>query len=60
MPKKFSYKAILVKGPMNGVYAEFPFDSRQEFGTSKHIWSKVTVEGISSPALCRQGLTFIE
>ena len=45
MPKKFSYKTILVKGPMNGVYAEFPFDSRQEFGTSKHIWSKVTVEG---------------
>lgn len=45
MPKKFIYKTVLIKGPMNGVYAEFPFDSRKEFGTNKHIWCKVIVEG---------------
>ncbi|MCK3683861.1 YdeI/OmpD-associated family protein [Maribellus sp. YY47] len=45
MPKKFAYKTVLIKGPMNGVYAEFPFDSRKEFGTKKHIWCTVIVEG---------------
>ncbi|HPF52431.1 MAG TPA: YdeI/OmpD-associated family protein [Draconibacterium sp.] len=45
MPKKFSYSTILISGPMKGVYAEFPFDSRKEFGTKKHVWCKVTVEG---------------
>ena len=44
MAKKFSYKTILIKGPMNGVYAEFPFDSRKEFGTKKHVWCKITIE----------------
>ena len=32
---------------MNGIYAEFPFDSRKEFGTKKHVWCKVTFEGQS-------------
>jgi len=45
MPKKFTYKTVLIKGPMNGVYAEFPFDSRKEFGTNKHVWCTVIVEG---------------
>lgn len=44
MSKKFSYSTILISGPMNGVYAEFPFDSRNEFGTNKHVWCKVTVD----------------
>ena len=45
MPKKFSYSTILISGPMKGTYAEFPFDSRKEFGTKKHVWCKITVEG---------------
>ncbi|WP_167615825.1 DUF1905 domain-containing protein [Maribellus sediminis] len=44
MAKKFSYQTILVKGPMNGIYAEFPFDSRKEFNTRKHVWCKITLE----------------
>jgi hypothetical protein len=47
MGKKFSYKTILIKGPMNGIYAEFPFDSRKEFNTRKHVWCKLQVEGKS-------------
>ncbi len=42
--KKFTYKTVLVNGPFNGVYAEFPFESATEFGTKKHVWSKVTIE----------------
>lgn len=45
MAKKFSYETVLIKGSMNFVYAEFPFDSRKEFGTKKHVWCKITVEG---------------
>lgn len=45
MAKKFSYKTILIKGPVNGTYAEFPFDSRKEFNTRKHVWCKINVEG---------------
>ncbi|MFV0591764.1 MAG: YdeI/OmpD-associated family protein [Draconibacterium sp.] len=45
MPKKFSYKTTLIKGPMNSVYAEFPYDSRKEFNTNKHVWCKVSIEG---------------
>lgn len=45
MPEKFSYTTILVKGPMNGVFAEFPFDSRKIFGTKKHIWCNTNIEG---------------
>ena len=43
--KKFKYKTDLVKGPFKGAYADFPFDSAIEFGTKKHVWCKVTVEG---------------
>ncbi len=43
--KIFTYKTVLVNGPFKGVYAEFPFDSVKEFGTKKHVWSKVNIEG---------------
>lgn len=36
---------VLTKGPFNGTYAEFPFDSEKEFGTKKHVWCKISVEG---------------
>lgn len=45
MVKKFSYETVLIKGPMNMIYAEFPFDSRNEFGTKKHVWCKIVVDG---------------
>lgn len=45
MTKKFSYKTVLMKGPLKGTYAEFPFDSVKEFGTKKHVWCNVTIEG---------------
>ena len=43
--KKFKYETVLVNGPFKGTYAEFPFDSAKEFGTKKHVWCKVIVEG---------------
>lgn len=43
--KKFTYETVLVNGPFKGIYAEFPFDSAKEFGTKRHIWSTVKVEG---------------
>uniref|UniRef100_UPI003216DE62 YdeI/OmpD-associated family protein n=1 Tax=uncultured Draconibacterium sp. TaxID=1573823 RepID=UPI003216DE62 len=45
MAKKFSYETVLINGPFKGVYAEFPFDSVAEFGTKKHVWCKVEVDG---------------
>jgi hypothetical protein len=45
MGKKYTYETILIKGPFKGTYAEFPFNSVKEFGTRKHVWCKVTVEG---------------
>lgn len=45
MTKKFSFETVLVNGPFKGVYAEFPFDSAKEFGTRKHVWCKIKVEG---------------
>lgn len=45
MIKRFDYKTVLINGPFKGIYAEFPFDSAMEFGTKKHVWCKVTVEG---------------
>lgn len=47
MPKKFTFQAVLEKGSFNGTYADFPFDSQKEFGTKKHVWCKVTIEGRS-------------
>jgi len=32
---------------MNGTYAEFPFDSRKEFNTRKHVWCNINVDGRS-------------
>ena len=45
MPKKYSFLSVLVKGAFNGTYADFPFDSRKEFGTKKHVWCEVSIEG---------------
>lgn len=36
-----------MKGPFKGTYAEFPYDSVKEFGTKRHIWCKVEIEGHS-------------
>jgi len=43
--KKFTYETVLINGPFKGTYAEFPFDSAKEFGTKKHVWCEVVVEG---------------
>ncbi len=45
MAKKYSYTTILIKGPQSGVFAEFPFESANEFGTRKAIRVKATFEG---------------
>lgn len=45
MSEKYSYETVLVKGPFKGTYADFPFDSAKIFGTRKHIWVKIEVEG---------------
>jgi hypothetical protein len=45
MSRKFDYKTILIKGPQNGVFAEFPFDGVKEFGTRKAVPVKVLLEG---------------
>jgi hypothetical protein len=47
MAKTFNFTAVLIKGPFNGMYAEFPFDSRKEFDTNKHVWCKVSIGGLS-------------
>lgn len=45
MAKKFEYKTILIKGRQNGIYAEFPFNVKQEFGTGKAVHIKATFDG---------------
>ena len=45
MPKKFTYKTILINGPNKGVYAEFPFNSVLEFGVRKAIRVITEFEG---------------
>ena len=45
MAKKFEYETILIKGPQNGIFAEFPFESAKEFGTRKAIRVKVVFDG---------------
>lgn len=37
MTKIFKYNTILINGANKGVYAEFPFDSRKEFGSRKPV-----------------------
>lgn len=46
MPKKYKYKTILINGPNKGVYAEFPFDSLEEFRSKKPIRVNVLLEEI--------------
>jgi hypothetical protein len=45
MAKKFEYNTILIFGPQNGIFVEFPFDCFAEFGTRKSIRVKVSIEG---------------
>jgi hypothetical protein len=45
MSRKFEYKTILIKGPQNGIFAEFPFDGVKEFGTRKPVPVKVFIDG---------------
>lgn len=45
MNKKFEYTTVLVKGSFNGVYAQFPFDSRKEFNTGKPVRVKASFDG---------------
>lgn len=44
MAKKFEYKTILVKGPQNGIFAEFPFDVFKEFGSRKTVRVKASFD----------------
>ena len=45
MSKKFEFTSVLVKGAFNGTYAQFPFDSRKEFGTGRAVRVNVTFDG---------------
>ena len=48
MNKKYNFETILIYGPFKGIYAEFPFDSRKEFGTKRHVWCEVSFDGQSA------------
>lgn len=45
MPKIFEFEALLIKGPQNLFYIDFPFDAVKEFGIRKAIPVKVTFDG---------------
>jgi hypothetical protein len=45
MAKKFEFEGLLINGPQYGVYIEFPFDTKKEFGTRKAIRVKVSFDG---------------
>lgn len=45
MSRKFEYKTHLIKGNQNAVYAEFPYDSVNEFGTRRAVRVNVTFDG---------------
>ena len=47
MAHKFEYTTLLVKGPQNGVFAHFPFQSAKIFGTRKPVRVKATFDGKS-------------
>ncbi len=44
MSKVYKFKSILINGPSKGVYADFPFDSRKEFGSGKPVRVKAMIE----------------
>lgn len=46
MTKKFTYQTILIHGANKGVYAEFPFDSKTEFGSLKPVRVNVDFDGL--------------
>jgi len=43
--KIFEFEAILIKGPQNLIYIDFPFDAVKEFGIRKAIPVKVAFNG---------------
>ncbi len=43
--KVYEFEAILKKGPQPGLYADFPFDCRQEFGIGNSVPVKMNMEG---------------
>lgn len=45
MQKIFEFEAILIKGPQNLVYVDFPHDSVKEFGSRRAIPVKVAFDG---------------
>jgi len=45
MTTTFNYETTLINGPFKGTYAEFPFDSQKAFGTKRHVWCEVRVDG---------------
>lgn len=48
---KFEYETVLKNGPQSGVYADFPFDSQQIFGTLKAIPVLVEIDNMYSGEL---------
>jgi len=45
MNQVFRYTTLLIKGPQNGVYAHFPYQSAKIFGTRKPVPVKASFEG---------------
>lgn len=45
MTNEYKYTTLLVKGPRNGVFAHFPYQSAKIFGTRKTVRVKATFEG---------------
>ncbi|HKJ79184.1 MAG TPA: YdeI/OmpD-associated family protein [Prolixibacteraceae bacterium] len=45
MAIEYNYTTLLVKGPQNGVYAHFPYQSAKIFGTRKPVRVKAIFEG---------------
>lgn len=45
MSQEFRYTTLLIKGPQNGVYAHFPYQSAKIFGTRKPVRVKAAFEG---------------
>jgi len=45
MSQEYKYTTLLIKGPQNGVYAHFPYQSAKIFGTRKPVRVKASFEG---------------
>ncbi len=46
--ERFDFEAVLKNGPQAGVYADFPFDCQQIFGTRKAIPVKIEIDKLYS------------